>query len=129
MKRRDLVIGDPECSRIKAVLGYAKQESNWFHPEESDFLPADKYNYVALIPRGYKCVFTYTRDTKSEDIFRHLTVSVTGRGNFPREQALFQLAGLFGFKKPKKVGIMVDERNERVILVEKINKRDLQQQK
>jgi hypothetical protein len=54
---------------------------------------------------------------------------VTGRGNYPHERAIYNLARLFGFRKPKDVGIMVDTKNERIVLVEKAGRKDLQSQK
>ena len=122
MKKRELIIGDPERERIKQVSEFARDRSNWFNPIESDFLPAEKEGYVAVIPRGHKCVFTYTQDNNSSDLFRHLTISVTGNGNYPHERSIFMLAGLFGFRRPKEVGVLVDTKNERIILIEKVSK-------
>ena len=124
MRNRELIIGDPERKRIKQVIEFARDRSNWFNPVVSEFLPAEIEGYGAIIPRGHKCVFTYTQDNESNDLFRHLTISVTGNGNYPHEKSIFMLAGLFGFSKPKDVGVLVDTENERVIVIEKVGNKE-----
>lgn len=89
---RALIIGPEEQAAIAKVVAYAME--HFFYPDSS-IVPGDNPAYVAHVPDGFRCVFTFTKH-KEGDIFRHLTVSVPGN-MFPSPEACIVLAKEFGF--------------------------------
>jgi hypothetical protein len=89
---RALIIGPDEKAAIRKVVAYAMEPDHFFRDGGSP--PGSDPNFVAHIPDGFRCVFTFTRHQGK--LFRHLTVSVNGP-LLPSPEAGVMLAKEFGF--------------------------------
>lgn len=97
---RALVIDEGVQDRIREVLYFAMAVPNHYRPFEGKDtalkIPGDDPRYVALVPQGYKAVFTLTEDREGK-LWRHLSVSVPG-GKYPNPFAVWTIATKFGFE-------------------------------
>lgn len=85
---RALVIDEAARAQARRVIEHAKA-----HPyRPGDPVPGDNPDFVAQLG-SYRAVFTYTKSDGTT--FRHLSVSVPGRG-YPHPAAIFTIAELFG---------------------------------
>jgi hypothetical protein len=92
---RALIIGPDEQATIAKVVAYATEPGHWYTPGPSAAIPGDNPEYVAHVPDGFRCVFTFTQHEGK--LFRHLTVSVNAKDKYPSPEACVSLAREFGF--------------------------------
>ena len=91
MNLRPLILDDTAKHKAADIMAYGQD-----HPYvmgRDKWVPGDDHRYVGHF-NTFRAVFTFTR--RGDDTFRHLTVSVPGRG-FPNPIACWSLAELFGF--------------------------------
>lgn len=94
MNIRPLIINDVVKAEAAKVVEYASK--HFYIPGESALPPGDIPAHVLNLAFGYRCVFSYT--AFQGRIFRDLSVSVSAKGKYPNQQALFTIATeLFGF--------------------------------
>lgn len=78
---------------------FAEQQTNWYYPGLSGFVPGDVAPYVAHWGT-LRVVFTWTVDDQI-GVVRHLTVSTVmqrpGRPTHPNAMLVFTIASLLGF--------------------------------
>jgi hypothetical protein len=61
---RALIIGPDEKASIAKVVAYAEQPENWYNFPGSNFIPGENPEYIAHIPMGYRCCFTFTKEKR-----------------------------------------------------------------
>lgn len=98
---RILVIDEQVRCDVERLVDYAKQRENWYNARDRsagwmERLPGhnEKLNYK--IHDGYRCVFSYTFDSKQKTVYRHLSISVSGE-HYPSPEAVLMIGNLFGF--------------------------------
>jgi hypothetical protein len=92
---RLLVISDAEKAAAHKLAEFAALPENHYKPGKTPFIPGDNPNYVLNL-WTYRCVFTFTVDTKNR-LFRHLSISVPSK-DYPHPAAVEEISHLFGFK-------------------------------
>lgn len=90
---RPLVIDPIARAAVAEVTAFARV--NWYQIGKSETIPGDDPRHVALVPFGYRCVFSFTYDAKEGRLFRQLTVSLPY--DYPNPFAFYSIADLFGF--------------------------------
>jgi hypothetical protein len=119
-----LVINDKTRALVAGVLSYAT--SHWYVPSQSKVVPGDDPGHVVRL-NSYRCVFSFTLDQGSGKVYRHLSISVKGKGKYPHPFAAFSIADLFGFSgwdaksveaKPKDWLLNVNKKEHCIILVQ-----------
>jgi len=81
--------------RVFDLAAYAANHLHWFRPNQSDWSPGDRPEYV-LVSGDTKAVFTWTETP--EGVLRHLSVSVRTPGKYPNPTVIWTLAHKFGFQ-------------------------------
>ena len=94
MKLRPLVIDEEIRSRVAKVVDYAWREENHYELYRSNFIPGECKPFVTHL-NSYRCVFTISIINGMR--FRHLSISVPGRGKVAHPVVVFTIAMLFGF--------------------------------
>lgn len=96
---RALILGDPKTTRrIQQVIDYADQHRYTIVRQEAGEVPGDNPYLVVNIPIGFRCVYSVTQDPENGRYWRHLSVSVDGRGKWPHPTAIGLLMEAFGFR-------------------------------
>jgi hypothetical protein len=90
---RGLVIDEEVRGRVQRVLAYAEQ--NVYHPRKGR-LPGNDARLVLQL-NTYCCVFSYTMDQSTGDLYRHLSISIPREGYMAHPVVVAELAGLYGF--------------------------------
>lgn len=98
---RVLVIDTAARDKIAKIVAHAQQREHWYNPfDKSDGwisrLPGNNKKLCCNLFDGYRCVFSYTLDTRKNAVYRHLSMSVASEG-YPAPAAAREIAGLFGF--------------------------------
>jgi hypothetical protein len=89
---RPLVIGPPEKAAIERIIAYAMDHIYTI----GDPVPGDDSMFVTVIPMGFRCVFSFTRD--NHKLYRHLSVSTPDNpGRMPSPEGMVMIAIEFGF--------------------------------
>ena len=83
--------------RAKEIAEHSAKRENWYIPGQTA-IPGDLAEHVML--SGNICaVFCWT--VAANDVRRHLSVSVPGKGKLPLPSLIWTLAHLFGFTGAK----------------------------
>lgn len=100
---RALVIDPTTTDQVNKLVERAALPEHWFNPRDQsegwlERLPGHRPEHIIKIFDGFRCVFSYTLDTKLQKVFRHLSVSVLGsEDRVPSPEAMVMLGHLFGF--------------------------------
>lgn len=97
MHLRPLVIDDQARAAVQKVMDWAAKPENTHligpGGKTGGKIPGDDERFVAHLG-SYRCVFTFSKT--DEGLFRHLTISVPGKG-YPNPVAVCEIARLFAF--------------------------------
>lgn len=85
---RPLIIDDKIKAAAAKVVEYAREHH--YIPGESAEPPGDNPKHVLETDFGYRCVFSFTQ--MPDRLYRDLSVSVSSKGKFPNEFALYTIA-------------------------------------
>lgn len=131
---RMLVIEEKDKAAATEVVNYARKQKNWFivrrgQPQSS--IPGYNPRLIVELFDGFRCVFSYTLNTSTDRLFRHLSVGVPGE-NYPSPIALREIALLFGFTmsdpnlelSPDWI-VMINEADRCVIVAQEIDRTSL----
>jgi hypothetical protein len=77
------------------IAKYSEHEDHWYRPAAGDPPPGDRPEHVMTVG-DVRAVFSWTEDPK-DGVFRHLSVSIRGEGNWPPPVLVWSLANMFGF--------------------------------
>lgn len=121
---RPLIIGPKEQENIKELVSYAER-----HPYTIDKLmkvadgrlnpPGDDDKYAVTLMHGFRCV--YTHEFQKSGLYRHLSISVPGKGRTPNVHAVQMIANEFGFDgKFSDWIIYLEEEAEAVNVIQRI---------
>lgn len=123
---RALVINSGTEVSVRRVLEFAERPENYYVIGPGGFSfqrrPGDDPRHVALIPVGFRAVFSITHSPDGI-LYRHLSISVTGN-KMPNPFAAYTIAELFRFKgwdgkseiPPASWGLSVDKESNRIVL-------------
>ena len=96
---RALIIDDQVKADIKRVTDFATKPENYYVIGPDGFSiqkpPGDDPRHVTAIPRGYRAVFSITKE-HDRGMWRHLSISVPTE-KYPNPYAAYAIAELFGF--------------------------------
>lgn len=93
MELRPLLIDKALQRKIAKIVAYAR--AHIYIPGET-MVPGDVPAQVLKTTFGYRCVFSLTKDPRTGELYRDLSISVSGKGNYANPVAAFTLASLFG---------------------------------
>ena len=96
---RIIHIGLEEKRAVSALVEFASRPERWYRPELESGAgpPGDNPDHVLELSE-FRCVFSLT--VLKGALYRHLSVSVPGAGNWPNPIMFCAIAGLFGFTTP-----------------------------
>jgi hypothetical protein len=98
MNIRPCVIGPQERARAQEIIAFSREHI--FRPAPGVPRPGDDPRHVLRIEIGFVCVFTFT-EAQDHTLWRHLSISVSGRG-LPNPVAVEMIArDLFAFTGEK----------------------------
>ena len=93
---RVLIIDSYATEAAAKIVEFSSRPENLYRPGATAKIPGDmKEHYLVL--GDYKIVFSLTRDPRTGEIYRHLSMSVPTRGAFPHTIAVTEVLDLFGF--------------------------------
>jgi hypothetical protein len=127
---RMLVIDAEAKLKAMNILEYASKPEHFFIVGPGGVLPfpqtrpGENPNLTVYL-NTYRCVFSFTKETATGKVYRHLSVSVPS-GKYPNPFAVYEIATLFGFtgwdgvseKPPEGWGGKVDEEDHCIQLIQ-----------
>lgn len=91
-----LVINDDVRARAAAITKFAVRKENVYRPGPTAKIPGDNPQYV-LATGSYRAVFSVTEHPQEKILYKHLSISVLGKGRLPSTEAVSDILPLFGF--------------------------------
>lgn len=95
---RILEISPAAKRKAAKVVAHAKKRANWYNPRVPGWMsniPGNDRRHQCKL-NTFRCVFSYTVDTKVGKVMRHLSVSVPSK-KWPNPVAIKEIAKMFGF--------------------------------
>lgn len=96
MPQRLLELSDRSKAKAQRIVSFAKKRKNWYRTRGDMTPPGIDRRYNCQL-NSFRCVFSWTLDTRANKVMRHLSISVESEKNFPHPIAVKQIAGMFGF--------------------------------
>jgi hypothetical protein len=122
---RLLTIDDAAKAKVQRVLDYAKQPEHWYIVEtgggSKQKPPGDNENHVVQLDT-YRCVFSFSKEMRTDKLYRHLSISIPDTTNYPHEKypnpmAAYTIAEMFGFTLPRDSWVIDVNRLERCVVL------------
>lgn len=119
---RPLLIGDIEKAAIKNLIFYAENNKIPLKKMKKimagELSPAeDNPNYAIILPVDFRVVFTIERHPK--EWFKHLSISVPGKGRLPHPHAVYMICKEFGIENFKDEYIYKEDEVEAINIISK----------
>lgn len=100
MNVRPLVIDDALKQAIAQVREYAEKPEHYYligegGKHDPSTIPGDNPQHVITTQFGYRAVFSMTK--APEGLFRHLSISVPSKGQYPGPEVVEEFCHLYGF--------------------------------
>lgn len=103
---RPLILNEKTKEEIQRVRNYAENNPLTLSKRQSILdgtgeIPGDNPNFVCVVPKDYRCVFTIDQGKKENELFwvRHLSVSVPDPSMCPNILGVQILMKEFGFRQ------------------------------
>ena len=90
---RPFIITPQKKQAIRELVSFAAKKENWFS-ETATWSPGDRPSYVIELDT-FRVVFTYSKIGFM--VYRHISISVPGKGNYPNPYVAYTISHLFGF--------------------------------
>lgn len=92
-----VILGTKERKDIERIVKRSRRRDNWYRPNVLGSAPPRTNPQHCCQIGTHRCVFSYSVQSSTGKVFRHLSISVKERGLAPAPIAVKVIAQRFGF--------------------------------